>query len=386
MSTPLFLNQAEASDMESSQYDSGADSPGSLNDFIDNDDINMADAVSSDVPPIIGQKRSRDNVDDDLYAAPPPTKKIFQNLPSVDRVITETTTSIPEIIETGPTMSTIMEPHQDAAIQDNMLGEEVDPQEFETDENGNPIYQKKKNGEPRLDKAGNPIPKKKAFEKQVRCYFLTYPNCNLTTDEFLMLSREYNHGPDRFIACRERHKKTEQFHFHIILDLGVNSNGKPPKIKSCRAFDIGGKKNGRKDYPNYHPNIQTVRNLDNSWHYINKMDYNGYLKEDGEEIFGDMKDPCLKGEAKMHKNNGWHHALAAETKQEFMDIIAKINPEKFILQNDALESFAEKRYGDSSTRTMEEDVRESNSQRSTSTVMVKWTPRDQKDELRKILG
>jgi hypothetical protein len=105
MSTPVFLNQAEASDMESSQYDSGADSPSSLNDFIDNDDINMADAVSSDVPPIIGQKRSRDNVDDDLYPAPPPIKKIFQNLPSVEEVITETNTPILEVIETAPTMS-----------------------------------------------------------------------------------------------------------------------------------------------------------------------------------------------------------------------------------------------------------------------------------------
>jgi hypothetical protein len=60
MSIPLVLNQAKASDMKSSQYDSDADSPGSLDDFIDNDDINMADAISSDVPPIIGQKRSHD--------------------------------------------------------------------------------------------------------------------------------------------------------------------------------------------------------------------------------------------------------------------------------------------------------------------------------------
>jgi hypothetical protein len=140
-------------------------------------------------------------------------------------------------------------------------------------------------------------------------------------------------------------KKIEQFHFHIILDLGVNSNGKLPTIKSCRPFDIGGKKNSCKDYPNYHPNIPTVCNLDNSWYHINKMDDNNYLKEDGEEIFGDMTDPCSKGEAKMYKNNGWHDTVAAETKQESMDIIAKINPEKFILQNDTLESFADKRYG-----------------------------------------
>jgi hypothetical protein len=62
-----------------------------------------------------------------------------------------------------------MEPHQDVAIQDNMRGEEVDLQEFETDEIGDLVYQKKKTSEPRLDKDGNPIPKNKAFEKQVRC-------------------------------------------------------------------------------------------------------------------------------------------------------------------------------------------------------------------------
>jgi hypothetical protein len=58
-----------------------------------------------------------------------------------------------------------MEPHQDVGIQDNGLGEEVDPQEFKTDENGNPVYQKKKNGEHRVDKDGNPIQNNKAFEK-----------------------------------------------------------------------------------------------------------------------------------------------------------------------------------------------------------------------------
>jgi hypothetical protein len=82
MSTTLFLNTAEASDMESSLYDLWADSQGSLKAFIYNNDINIADAVYSDISPKICHQRSCDSVDDDLYESQPPTKKYSRTFES----------------------------------------------------------------------------------------------------------------------------------------------------------------------------------------------------------------------------------------------------------------------------------------------------------------
>ncbi|KAA8892995.1 hypothetical protein FN846DRAFT_588743 [Sphaerosporella brunnea] len=102
-----------------------------------------------------------------------------------------------------------------------------------------------KDGNPKLKKNGEPVMRKKkqVFDFNRRYVFLTYPKCNLTVEEFDTLIREFDHRLERFYAVREFHKDGTP-HFHVIGDLGLGPNKKPPHIRRADAFNIGGKKHG----------------------------------------------------------------------------------------------------------------------------------------------
>jgi hypothetical protein len=63
-------------------------------------------------------------------------KKILENLPSPHEFRNQTHTPISDPLEVNLTISTIIPLYNNVPNLNNMLGEEADPQKFETDKNG----------------------------------------------------------------------------------------------------------------------------------------------------------------------------------------------------------------------------------------------------------
>lgn len=327
MSNPLFLSQASCSDNDSIQTD-GADTPGSLENFVENDDhatrptkkrtfANISDAGSSDDAEAgIATKRRitkgvngieltpvhSDNLDDDGYTLPNAQL-------SIGRVPFETLiTDSQELINNSQPAGQL--PNAELPDEDVCGPEDL----------------------PKSDG--------KNFKIRRRYLFLTYPQCNIDKDKFLRLISECNYKFDRYIACREFHDDGTP-HFHIVGDLGLNESKNAPQISNHKAFDIGGKNRGRADEPTWHPNIQPVISLDKSWHYINK------LEKPGEEVFGNMSDPCLKNSAGMHKHNPYHSIIEAECTEEFMKAMKIHDPRALYANWSNVKSYAHDTFGHS---------------------------------------
>lgn len=93
----------------------------------------------------------------------------------------------------------------------------------------------------------------KGFRLNAKKVFLTYPKCKLTKEELLdkLPNKE---SIEQYYIARELHEDGEP-HLHAILVYNYKLN-----IKSEKHFDIG----------DYHPNIQSVKKLDNAISYVCK--------------------------------------------------------------------------------------------------------------------
>lgn len=92
-------------------------------------------------------------------------------------------------------------------------------------------------GKPRTnktDKTGKP----KEFQIRNRYVFLTYPQCDITTEMVISALFATKYPPERYFGCKEIHEKTGGYHFHVLVDLGVDAKGNAPHIRGKKAERI----------------------------------------------------------------------------------------------------------------------------------------------------
>lgn len=167
-----------------------------------------------------------------------------------------------------------------------------------------------------------PLSTGKSHPKQIKhfIHIKTHHLIKINIDEFKTLIAEVNNRAETYWACRE--VKEAHIHFHLFADPGVNNATKrPPHIRNARAFDIGGKREGRETFPVYHPNIAPVGKRDALWHYIDKQE------NEKDETFGNMPDPC-KLRSGITSANFFHTAIQnATSAQEYLTNISDVSPE-----------------------------------------------------------
>ncbi|KAI5782857.1 hypothetical protein DFH27DRAFT_615934 [Peziza echinospora] len=129
-------------------------------------------------------------------------------------------------------------------------------------------------------------------------------------------------------------------HFHIMLDLGLDKSGNPPKISGKRAHTTWDIKVGEKIY---HPNIAGARKVNQCWHYINKCNEPAHPKHGPGVIFGNMADQCLTKTGHLRASK-WSHIVDAKTDEEFFQRAETLDPRQTVCSYLNLKAFATRKY------------------------------------------
>jgi len=104
--------------------------------------------------------------------------------------------------------------------------------------------------------------KQKGFRLATKKFFLTYPRCDLSKEELLDFLKTKG-TIEHYIICIEDHKETADDHggIGVHLHAGIIYNRRLD-IQTDRYFD----------YKGFHPNIQKMKNFDETVRYIGKGD------------------------------------------------------------------------------------------------------------------
>lgn len=89
------------------------------------------------------------------------------------------------------------------------------------------------------------------FRMESKKYFLTYPQCPLTSEEYLLWISTKCATPFKYVIAQELHKDGTP-HLHVYLELE-----KALSLTDAQFFDVPPTESPER--PNYHPNIQSVR-------------------------------------------------------------------------------------------------------------------------------
>jgi hypothetical protein len=332
MSLPLFTNLGEHDLISEPRSEDGSPTTSDL-DFLDGEiDDNM------DLDPITNRRKRPRVVDSEDEAEPLSRRRR-----------TDSPISLSTLPATPPHIAMQESPLSDtpADIPDGVLGPIVVSEPCE-DAEGNPIMEPvlDKDGNPKLNRDGSPRMRKKknSFNFNRRYIFLTYSKCDLEKDQFLSLIAELNNKFERYIACREFHDDGTP-HFHLLGDFGLDDKKNPPHIRRHDAFDIGGTRYGRAEFPKFHPNIAPVMKRDAAWHYVNK------LEKPAETVFGDFQDPCKAAQG-ITSNTFFHTAIDnAKSATDYLEAISEVIPHRVTNSWNNQVAFAEWKWG----KTKKED-------------------------------
>lgn len=147
------------------------------------------------------------------------------------------------------------------------------------------------------------------FRVNAKNFFLTYPKTDETSPkslgEFLLGQRPVT----GVLVVRERHADGT-YHLHALVAYARKYD-----CKNERAFDFG----------EYHPNIQSARNVGDVYEYCIKHNPEG----DDRFEFGNFA-----------KKRTWADVIAATTSDDVFAIAKEIAPRDFVLQNDRIASYA----------------------------------------------
>lgn len=157
-------------------------------------------------------------------------------------------------------------------------------------------------------------------------FLLTYPQCpvdkHVALAKLVTLLNRYN--PHIRIA-RELHEDGQpHLHAFIALENKLNKRG-----NNCeRFFDIVVNNH------TYHPNIESnIRDPKATFDYVSK---------DGDTL--DHGEPEANIGSKATSKELWEAALKATTKDDYLQAVQSASPRDFIIFNDKVESFAEKKF------------------------------------------
>jgi len=139
------------------------------------------------------------------------------------------------------------------------------------------------------------------FQISSRTFFLTYPHCELSLDEFKWaIYKEFGADNIKMLNIgREPHDGGKEWHFHVFLEFHHRFRSRNP-----RCFDIYW----------FHPNIQSAKQRNKVIAYVGKYIRRGY------GYFSDMQVPLhtFTGFCRQQKDfEAWQIHLAEITKPEF---------------------------------------------------------------------
>lgn len=159
------------------------------------------------------------------------------------------------------------------------------------------------------------IPDHMTFRINSKCFFLTYPQCDLTPDVLGHFLESL--GTHTYVLVAQELHEDGHFHAHALAIYLEKKN-----VRNQDHFDFEG----------YHPNVQSCRDRTATRTYILKHEPVDDAKyESG--IFDDGK----RGGA---TRRAWQAAMEATTEEEVFQRIAEASPRDFVLMYDKVASYA----------------------------------------------
>lgn len=150
------------------------------------------------------------------------------------------------------------------------------------------------------------------FRVQSRYLFLTYPRCDAPKMRLLdALQRVLSLRMAWCIIAQECHQE-EGFHLHCVIGFHKKFD-----CKNERLFDFDG----------FHPNIQSVRDLQQSIRYVQKEDTEPL-------VFGDLPKP----------KRSWQEVLSARDRASAEETIQQIAPRDYVLNHERIEYYLNKKF------------------------------------------
>jgi hypothetical protein len=145
------------------------------------------------------------------------------------------------------------------------------------------------------------------FRLNARYFFLTYSQATIQSDDLWTFLKEK--GVISATIAQERHQDGEP-HIHCVGKFDRKKN-----IKDCKYFD----------FKDYHPNIQSPRNIKATLDYIKK---DGNFKE--------------YGESSISSQSKWTNIIQSSTSStEFINLITELEPRTAICNFNQVRAFAE---------------------------------------------
>lgn len=164
-----------------------------------------------------------------------------------------------------------------------------------------------------------------AFRISAKNHFLTYAQCPIPKEDVLaFLVGVFQDFEPHIRVSHELHEDGSS-HLHAIVVCLRKFERRGAGAE--RTFDI------ERDGHTYHPNYQSCRDPKAVFDYISK--------DDDFVDFGNPADHC--GTKKSNKEQ-WAAALETQNKDDFLKAVTQASPRDFIIFNDKIESFAEKKF------------------------------------------
>jgi len=158
-----------------------------------------------------------------------------------------------------------------------------------------------------IKSAAGPMPSQPTqnFRFSAKNIFLTYPRCDVDKEDALAhFNQLFPDNEFKYTISREQHQDGG-YHLHVLLSFSNKLN-----IRNASHFDLSG----------FHPNIQPVRSLRN----VDK-----YTKKDKDYISTIEDAPA-----------GWADAVAATSRESFLQACKEASKRDWILQQDRIISYA----------------------------------------------
>lgn len=163
------------------------------------------------------------------------------------------------------------------------------------------------------------------FRCNARSHFITYPRCPIELEHMCAVWEQFTaRHPYQYMIIAKEHHEDGEVHYHVAVQWKSKRDIKNADILDFKVAGV-----------NYHPNIQVLRDWD---------DTKKYLEKEGDfRVFGELIESDTRKRKKADDDDeAYRNAMAtANDEQEFLAKIMESNPRDFVLHLDKIQAAAQ---------------------------------------------